>query len=53
MNIFCQLRRHPIPNRSRVKNPVIDSTFESLINFERGLTLPEKSDKFPQKSFLT
>jgi hypothetical protein len=50
---FCQLRRHPIPNRSRVKNPVIDSTFESLINFERGLTLPEKSDKFPQKSFLT
>jgi hypothetical protein len=43
---FCQLCRHPIMNRIRVKNPGTDSTFESLINFKRDLNLLEKSDKF-------
>jgi hypothetical protein len=45
---FSQLCRHPIPNRSRVKYPGIDSTFEFLMNFKRGLILPKKSDKFPK-----
>jgi hypothetical protein len=43
---FSQLCRHPILNRIRVKNPGIDSTFESLMNFKRDLNLLEKSDKF-------
>jgi hypothetical protein len=30
----------------KVKDPGIDSTFESLMNFERDLTLAEKFDKF-------
>jgi hypothetical protein len=41
-----QLSQHPIPNRSTVKKPGTDSTFESVMNFKRGLVLPEKSDKF-------
>jgi hypothetical protein len=36
---FPKLCRHPIPNRSRVKSPGTDSTFESLLNFKRGLNL--------------
>jgi hypothetical protein len=47
-----QLCRHPIPNRIIAKNPETDSTFKSLMNFKRDLTLLEKSDKFP-KIFLT
>jgi hypothetical protein len=43
---FSKLRRHPIPNIIRVKNPGTDPTFESLMNFKRDLNLPEKSDKF-------
>jgi hypothetical protein len=43
-----QLCRHPIPNRSRAKNAGIDSIFEFLLNFKRGLNLPEKSGKFPK-----
>jgi hypothetical protein len=37
-----------MPNTNGDKNPEIDSTFESLINFKRDLILPEKSDKFPK-----
>jgi hypothetical protein len=37
-----------MPNRSRVKNPGTNSTFESLLNFKWGLNLPEKSGKFPK-----
>jgi hypothetical protein len=36
---FSQLCLHPIPNRIRVENPGTDSTFESLLNFKRGLNL--------------
>jgi hypothetical protein len=43
---FSQLCRHLILNRIRVKNPRTDSTFESLMNFQRDLNLLEKSDKF-------
>jgi hypothetical protein len=43
---FSQLCRHLIPNINRSKNPGSDSTFESLMNFIRGLNLPEKSGKF-------
>jgi hypothetical protein len=43
-----QLCRHPIPNRIIAKNPETDSTFKSLMNFKRDLTLLEKSDKFPK-----
>jgi hypothetical protein len=35
-----------IPNRSRVKNLGTYSTFESFLNFKRGLNLLEKSGKF-------
>jgi hypothetical protein len=42
---FC---RHQIPNKNGAKNPGKDSTFESLMNFNRDLILPEKSDKFPK-----
>jgi hypothetical protein len=45
---FFQLCRHPIPNINRAKNPGSDSTFESLMNFKRGLNLLEKSGKFPK-----
>jgi hypothetical protein len=45
---FPQLHRHAAQNRSRVKNPGIDSTFECLMDFKRGLILQEKSDKFPK-----
>jgi hypothetical protein len=43
---FYQLCRYPIPNRIIAKNPGIDLTFESLMNFKSDLTLLEKSDKF-------
>jgi hypothetical protein len=43
---FSLLCRDPILNIVRVKNPRIDSTFESLMNFKRDLNLLEKSDKF-------
>jgi hypothetical protein len=39
---LCQLQ---IPNRNKVKNPIIDSVFESLMNFKRDSNLREKSDK--------
>jgi hypothetical protein len=39
---FSQLCRHPIPNINGAKNPVSDSTFESLMNFKRDLNLSEK-----------
>jgi hypothetical protein len=45
---FSQLCRHPIPNINRAKNPGLDSTFESLMNFKRGLNLIEKYSKFPK-----
>jgi hypothetical protein len=45
---FYQFCRHPISNRNRDKNPGIDSTFVSLLNFKRDFVLPEKSDKFPK-----
>jgi hypothetical protein len=45
---LSQVCRHPILERIRVKNPGTDSTFESLLNFKRGLNLPEKSGKFPK-----
>jgi hypothetical protein len=38
--------RHPIPNTNRAKNPGSDSTFESLMNFKRGLNLSKKFGKF-------
>jgi hypothetical protein len=40
---LCRLQ---IPNRNKVKNPVTDSVFESLMNFKRDSNLREKSDKF-------
>jgi hypothetical protein len=43
---FSQLWCHVIPNRIKAKDPGIDSTFESLMNFKRDLTLLEKFDKF-------
>jgi hypothetical protein len=43
---FSQLCRYPIPNKIRAKSPGLDSTFESLIDFIRGLNLPETSGKF-------
>jgi hypothetical protein len=43
---FSQLYGHPVLNRIRVKNPVTDSTFESLKNFKRYLNLLQKFDKF-------
>jgi hypothetical protein len=46
---YSQMCRHPIPNRIRAKNPGTDSTFESLMNFKRDLTLLEIFDKFPKK----
>jgi hypothetical protein len=42
------LCRHPIPKINRAKNPGSDSTFEYLMNFKRGLNLPEKSGKLPK-----
>jgi hypothetical protein len=45
---FFQLFQHPIPNINRAKNPGSDSTFESLMNFKRGLNLMEKIGKFPK-----
>jgi hypothetical protein len=39
---------HTIPNKNRAKNPASDSTVECLMNFKKGLNLPEKSDKFPK-----
>jgi hypothetical protein len=42
---LCQLQ---IPNRNKVKNPVTDSVFESLMNFKRDSNLRGKSDKFFQ-----
>jgi hypothetical protein len=44
--LFSQLCRHPIPNTNRAKNPGLDLTFESLMNFKIDLNLPEKSGKF-------
>jgi hypothetical protein len=41
-----QLYRLQITNRNKVKNPVIDSVFESLMNFKRDSNLQEKSGKF-------
>jgi hypothetical protein len=49
---FSQLCRYPVPNINGAKNPGSDSMFESLINFKRGLTIPEKSGKFPKILFL-
>jgi hypothetical protein len=43
---FSRLCQHPVPNINRAKIPGLDSTFESLINFKRGLNLPKKSGKF-------
>jgi hypothetical protein len=43
---FSQLCQHPIHNINRAKNPGSDSTFESLMNFKKGLNLLEKSGKF-------
>jgi hypothetical protein len=40
------LKKFPILNEIRVKNPRTDSTVESLMNFKRDLNLLEKSDKF-------
>jgi hypothetical protein len=40
------LCRHPIPNTYTAKNPGLDLSFESLINFKRDLNLPEKFGKF-------
>jgi hypothetical protein len=37
-----------ISNKNKVKNPGIDSIFESLMNFKRDSNLLEKSDKFFQ-----
>jgi hypothetical protein len=42
---LAQLCRLQIPNR-KVKNPVTDSVFESLMNFKRVSNLRKKSDKF-------
>jgi hypothetical protein len=47
---FPQLCQHPIPNQNIAKNPGSDSTFESLMNFERDLNLLENllnSQKIP------
>jgi hypothetical protein len=43
---FSRLCQHPILNKIRDKNPGIDSTFESLMNFKSDLNLLENSDKF-------
>jgi hypothetical protein len=43
-----QLCRHPILNRIRVKNLGTDSTFESLMNFKRGLILLENLINSPK-----
>jgi hypothetical protein len=40
---LCQLQ---IPKRNKVKNPITDSEFESLMNFKRDSNLWEKSGKF-------
>jgi hypothetical protein len=45
LSLLC---RHPNLNRCRVKIPGIDSQFEFLVNFQRGLILLENSDKFPK-----
>jgi hypothetical protein len=45
---ISQLCRHPITNRIRAKNLGTNSTFESLMNFKRDLSLLEKFDKFPK-----
>jgi hypothetical protein len=34
------------PKINRAKNPGLDSTFQSLMNFKRGLILLGKSGKF-------
>jgi hypothetical protein len=45
---LSQLCQHQIIKRIRVKKPGTNSTFESLLNFKRGLNLPAKSGKFPK-----
>jgi hypothetical protein len=40
--------RDPNINRCRVKIPGTDSQFEFVVNFQRGLILLEKYDKFPK-----
>jgi hypothetical protein len=45
---FSELCGHPIPKINGAKNHRSYSTFESLMNFKRGLNLPKKSGKFPK-----
>jgi hypothetical protein len=43
---LVQLCRLQIPKLNKVKNPVTDSVFESLMNYKRDSNLRQKSDKF-------
>jgi hypothetical protein len=45
---FSLLCGHQIPNRSRVKNPRTNSTFESLMNFKTDLNLIENLINSPK-----
>jgi hypothetical protein len=45
---FSQSCQPTILYRIRVKNSGTDSMFEYLLNFKRGLKIPEKSGKFPK-----
>jgi hypothetical protein len=46
MNNFLNCADIQFSIELELKNPGIDSTFESLMNFKRDLNLLEKSDKF-------
>jgi hypothetical protein len=43
---LSQLHGLQIQNTNNVKNPGINSIFESLLNFKRDSNLLQKSDKF-------
>jgi hypothetical protein len=45
---LAQLCRLQIPNRNKVRNPVIDSVFESLMNFKRDSNLQENLINSPK-----